>query len=135
MPLVADASPRHLPRLFSCPAIMGISAVAFIGAQVSWRSSRDGAERQRIAAAMLASLSDLDRCPAEPHAEWPQNNPLYLRSMEPATDDQYIKLHYTVHCSLDAVEEKGARVPATHRTGTQPTFQLGHKRHLQSMHK
>ncbi|KAG2499243.1 hypothetical protein HYH03_002822 [Edaphochlamys debaryana] len=36
----------------------------------------------------------------------PQNNPMYLRSLEPASDDQYMKLHYVVHCSLDAVEEK-----------------------------
>ncbi|GIL72663.1 hypothetical protein Vretimale_4364 [Volvox reticuliferus] len=36
----------------------------------------------------------------------PQNNPIYLRSMDPATDDQYLKLHYIVHCALDAVEEK-----------------------------
>ncbi|GFR41299.1 hypothetical protein Agub_g1975 [Astrephomene gubernaculifera] len=36
----------------------------------------------------------------------PQNNPLYLRSMDPASDEQYLKLHYVVHCALDAVEEK-----------------------------
>ncbi|KXZ56357.1 hypothetical protein GPECTOR_1g316 [Gonium pectorale] len=37
----------------------------------------------------------------------PQNNPLYLRSMDPSpSDDQYMKLHYVVHCALDAVEEK-----------------------------
>lgn len=33
-----------------------------------------------------------------------QNNPLLLRAFEP-TDD-LLKLHYVVHCSLDAVEEK-----------------------------
>lgn len=35
---------------------------------------------------------------------------MYLRSMDLATDDQYLKLHYVVHCALDAVEEKGAPI-------------------------
>ncbi|PNW84958.1 hypothetical protein CHLRE_03g165650v5 [Chlamydomonas reinhardtii] len=36
----------------------------------------------------------------------PQNNPMYLRSIDPASDDLYMKLHYVIHCALDAVEEK-----------------------------
>jgi hypothetical protein len=33
-----------------------------------------------------------------------QNNPLYLRTFP---DEEHLKFHYIVHCSLDAVEEKG----------------------------
>lgn len=33
---------------------------------------------------------------------------MYLRSIDPASDDLYMKLHYVIHCALDAVEEKGA---------------------------
>jgi hypothetical protein len=36
----------------------------------------------------------------------PQNNPLFLQTFVP-TDDE-AKFHCLVHCSLDAVEEKGA---------------------------
>jgi hypothetical protein len=35
-----------------------------------------------------------------------QNNPLYLKSYVQVEDQ--LKFHYIVHCSLDAVEEKGA---------------------------
>jgi hypothetical protein len=34
-----------------------------------------------------------------------QNQPLYLRALVPTEDE--IKFHYIVHCSLDAIEEKG----------------------------
>ena len=34
-----------------------------------------------------------------------QNQPLYLRTFVPTEDE--VKFHYIVHCSLDAVEEKG----------------------------
>jgi hypothetical protein len=34
-----------------------------------------------------------------------QNNPLYLQSF--IDDDNTLKFHYIVHCSLDVIEEKG----------------------------
>ena len=37
----------------------------------------------------------------------PQNNPLYIKSFFPHPDpDRDLKLHFIVHCSLDAVEER-----------------------------
>jgi hypothetical protein len=36
-----------------------------------------------------------------------QNNPLFLETYVPADDEA--KFHCIVHCSLDAVEEKGAQ--------------------------
>lgn len=37
----------------------------------------------------------------------PQNNPLFFRSFFPTPDpEQDLKLHFIVHCSLDAIEEK-----------------------------
>jgi hypothetical protein len=36
-----------------------------------------------------------------------QNNPLYLSAFTSAADDEAVKLHTIVHCSLDAVDEKG----------------------------
>jgi hypothetical protein len=41
-----------------------------------------------------------------------QNNPLYLKSYVQVEDQ--LKFHYIVHCSLDAVEEKGARIQQQH---------------------
>lgn len=36
-----------------------------------------------------------------------QNQPLYLRAFPTAAEgEQLVKLHYIVHCSLDAIEEK-----------------------------
>jgi hypothetical protein len=40
-----------------------------------------------------------------PHDSRLQNQPLYLRTFVPTEDE--VKFHYIVHCSLDAVEEKG----------------------------
>lgn len=37
-----------------------------------------------------------------------QNQPLYLRTFPAAEGEALLKFHYIVHCSLDAVEEKGA---------------------------
>lgn len=37
-----------------------------------------------------------------------QDNPLYLSAMTPSAEDDLFKLHTIVHCSLDAVEEKGS---------------------------
>ncbi|KAK9823385.1 hypothetical protein WJX72_002400 [[Myrmecia] bisecta] len=36
------------------------------------------------------------------------NNPLYLETFQPGSDDDALKFHYIVHCSLDAVDEKVA---------------------------
>ena len=38
-----------------------------------------------------------------------QNNPLYLESFQSGTDEDALKFHYVVHCSLDGVEEKCKR--------------------------
>ncbi|GAB4813951.1 hypothetical protein N2152v2_000997 [Parachlorella kessleri] len=44
------------------------------------------------------------------------NNPLYLSSFTSAADDEAIKLHTILHCSLDAIDEKvlnvGRALPA-----------------------
>uniref|UniRef100_A0A061QM00 Trafficking protein particle complex subunit 2-like protein n=1 Tax=Tetraselmis sp. GSL018 TaxID=582737 RepID=A0A061QM00_9CHLO len=36
------------------------------------------------------------------------NNPLYLQTFPSGTDEEQLKFHYIVHCSLDAIEEKVA---------------------------
>lgn len=48
-----------------------------------------------------------------------QNNPLYVQVFPPAEGDQLLKFHYVVHCSLDAIEEKGA-LAACVEGGAQP---------------
>jgi hypothetical protein len=49
--------------------------------------------------------------PPPKHAH--QNNPLFLRTYVPTEDE--VKFHCIVHCSLDAVEEKGG-LAASDRT-------------------
>lgn len=39
-----------------------------------------------------------------------QNNPLYLETFQQGSGDDALRFHYIVHCSLDAVEEKRARL-------------------------
>mmetsp|Transcript_17657 Transcript_17657/g.49379 ORF Transcript_17657/g.49379 Transcript_17657/m.49379 type:complete len:145 (+) Transcript_17657:121-555(+) len=38
----------------------------------------------------------------------PLNNPLYLQTFLDGSDEEQLKFHYIVHCSLDAIEEKVA---------------------------
>ena len=39
-----------------------------------------------------------------------QNNPLYIKCFLDESNDSVLKFHYSVHCSLDAVEEKGEQL-------------------------